>query len=598
MRSRFSRLAIITIVLVAGLYLNLNGRGQDTRAVPEQQPAAGAAPAQDGSLPAVPTGVEVLARGPVHEAFAAPTTDPVPTNPVPKEPPKPLDEMPPVEKPEGNVTWITGYWAWDDDKKDFLWVSGTWRVPPPGKKWVAGYWKQESNAWQWVPGFWTPDASQQAAGQQVAAQDVTYLPAPPAPPETAPPGEPPAPESFYVPGHWEYRDAGYVTAGGGQVWREAGYRWSAGYWARVQPGYVWVPAHYRWTPTGYIFIPGYWDLAVADRGFLYAPVYVDYAVVGPTFVYTPAYCVRDTIVLDAMFVRPCYCHYYFGDYYGPAYHDLGFESVVVFGRSHYDAVFVYERYEHRYEPSWATVQVDLYLGRSAGRYPVPPRTLVQQNTIVQNNITNVTNVTNVNNTTINKNQVLMPTSQLAAAKGVRTVPLDASARQQAQQQASAIQQVAAQRSRTELPSAPGKPIQPRAATLNVPPTRPVTSRLEAASGTRPATGMVKTNTAAQPGAAGASLRAPATATNAKQPAGSNRPAGLSGPPGSAAPGANSLHPGTGTQTNTQQHATNPAAAQRPPTQLQKTLPFGAKTPPRMPPRRPDPPKRPPDQKGP
>jgi len=43
-------------------------------------------------LPAVPKGVEVLARGPVHEAFAAPTTDPVPTNPVPKEPPKTLDE--------------------------------------------------------------------------------------------------------------------------------------------------------------------------------------------------------------------------------------------------------------------------------------------------------------------------------------------------------------------------------------------------------------------------------------------------------------------------------------------------------------------------
>src|SRR5207237_10900385 len=106
--------------------------------------------------------------------------------------------------------------------------------------------------------------------------------------------------------------------------------------------------------------------------------------------------------------------------------------------------------------------------------------------------------------------------QLAAAKGVRTVPLDTSARQQAQQQAGAVQQVAMQRSRTELPSAPGKPVQPRAATLNVPPTKPVTSRIEAASGTRPATGMVKTSAAAQPGAAGASLRAPTTATNSVQ----------------------------------------------------------------------------------
>src|SRR5262249_20927570 len=70
-------------------------------------------------------GVEVLATGPVHEAYAEPTqTRPQPTPVVSKKPPDPIDEEPPDQKPEGdNVQWVPGYWAWDDDKNDFLWVS-------------------------------------------------------------------------------------------------------------------------------------------------------------------------------------------------------------------------------------------------------------------------------------------------------------------------------------------------------------------------------------------------------------------------------------------------------------------------------------------
>src|SRR5262249_26580869 len=66
-----------------------------------------------GRLASSRTGVEVLTRGPFHEAFATLTTEPAPTPPIDKQPPKPIEEMPPAEKPEGNVTWIPGYWAWD-----------------------------------------------------------------------------------------------------------------------------------------------------------------------------------------------------------------------------------------------------------------------------------------------------------------------------------------------------------------------------------------------------------------------------------------------------------------------------------------------------
>src|SRR5688500_14557314 len=97
--------------------------------------------------------IEVLARGPVHEAYAEPHTgEPRPTPVVPKQPPKPVEEIPAEQKPEGEeVQWVPGYWAWDDERKDYLWVSGFWRVPPPGRQWVPGYWHQAEQGWQWVP---------------------------------------------------------------------------------------------------------------------------------------------------------------------------------------------------------------------------------------------------------------------------------------------------------------------------------------------------------------------------------------------------------------------------------------------------------------
>jgi hypothetical protein len=463
---RFTRpLKILTLALVVGAGLCFY------QWLPGQETAPDAPPPE-------PKGVEVMARGPIHEAFASPTAEPAPTKSVPKQPPKPVNEMPPEEKPAGNVVWIGGYWAWDDDRNDFLWVSGIWRTLPPSKQWVAGYWREDGDQWQWVGGFWTD-----AAAEDGAAKDVTYLPKPPAPPVVAPPGDPPSAECFYVPGTY--------------LWNGTDYVWRAGYWAKVQPGYVWVPAHYRWTPSGYIHIAGYWDLAMSRRGFLYAPVVVDYAVVGPTFVYTPTYAVSDTVVLDAMFVRPCTCHYYFGDYYGVRYRDYGFESCVVYSQRNYDAIIVYERYERRSDPTWINIQINLCSRRDRGEEPCPPRTLaqqniiqqniiqqniIQQNTVVNNTVVNNVNTTNVNNTVVNnkavyKNTLLMPAAKLAQQKNVQVVKLDAATRNQALTSSRAMQQVAAQRSKTEVASA-GIPTRPRTAPLSLPKVQPVRAASE------------------------------------------------------------------------------------------------------------------------
>ncbi len=115
--------------------------------------------------------VQVLTRGPVHEAFAETVTfDPEPGIVVPKAPPAAIEELPPEQKPEGaNVTWIPGYWGWDDERSDFLWVSGVWRALPPGRQWVPGYWGNSGQAFQWTSGYWA-DAKM---------SDVEYLPKPP-----------------------------------------------------------------------------------------------------------------------------------------------------------------------------------------------------------------------------------------------------------------------------------------------------------------------------------------------------------------------------------------------------------------------------------
>src|SRR5262249_13700121 len=117
-----------SIAVAASFFCQSLGRAQ------ESPPADAEAAAQ--------AGITGQARGPIHEAFAQPVTDTAhPGLIAPKQPSDPVPEEPPEQKPEGeNVQWIPGYWAWDNDKSDYIWVSGFWRVPPPGRRWVPGYW--------------------------------------------------------------------------------------------------------------------------------------------------------------------------------------------------------------------------------------------------------------------------------------------------------------------------------------------------------------------------------------------------------------------------------------------------------------------------
>ena len=115
-----------------------------------------------------------------REARQVPGEAPAPEQHIaPKMPPDPVEELPPDQKPEGdNVQWIPGYWHWDEDRTDFIWISGFWRVPPPGRVWVPGSWRESAAGWQWVSGFWQDTAPVQP-GQPAVQPDIEYLPQPP-----------------------------------------------------------------------------------------------------------------------------------------------------------------------------------------------------------------------------------------------------------------------------------------------------------------------------------------------------------------------------------------------------------------------------------
>ena len=315
------------------------------------------------SAPPSPTsaeeGVQVLTRGPIHEAFAETVTfDPEPGIVVPKAPPAAIEELPPDQRPAGaNVAWIPGYWGWDDERNDFLWVSGVWRALPPGRQWVPGYWGKSGQGFQWTSGYWA-DAK---------VSEVEYLPEPPATAETGPNIAAPSPDNTWLPGCW--------------VWQNGRYAWRPGFWATVQPNWVWVPAHYAWAPRGYVFVDGYWDYSIDRRGVLFAPVYFGAGVYArPGFSYSPTTVIDLGVFTNHLFLRPQYQHYYFGDYYAANYRDAGFypRFSINTGRFGYDPIYAHDRWQHRQDHEWEQRQQADFQNRRDHEDLRPPRTWAAQ----------------------------------------------------------------------------------------------------------------------------------------------------------------------------------------------------------------------------
>jgi hypothetical protein len=307
-------------------------------------------------------GVQVLTRGPVHEAFAETVTfDPEPGLVAPKAPPAAIEELPPDQKPEGaNVAWIPGYWAWDEERSDFLWVSGIWRDLPPGRQWVPGYWGKTEKGFQWTSGYWA-DAK---------VTDVQYLSEPPATVEDGPNIAAPSADSTWLPGCW--------------MWRDGRYAWRPGFWGTAQADWDWVPAHYVYSPRGYVFVDGYWDYSVGRRGVLFAPVYFDAGVYAqPGFSYSPTTVINPDVFATCLFLRPQYQHYYFGDYYDANYQTAGYYPSYSYnsGRYGYDPIYAHERWQHRQDGQWQQRVAADFQNRRDHEDARPPRTWAAQRDI-------------------------------------------------------------------------------------------------------------------------------------------------------------------------------------------------------------------------
>lgn len=283
----------------------------------------------------VPEGVEVLSRGPVHEAFASlQVFDAQPGPIITRAAPLLIDEVPPSQRPVGvNLAWIPGYWAWDDERVDFIWLSGTWRALPPGREWTAGYWARVPSGYQWTSGYWADSANRQ----------VTYLPQPPPSLEAGPYVPAPSVDFLWSPGCW--------------IWFQTRYAWQPGYWALGRPDWDWIPAHYVWTPRGHVFVAGYWDHPLDQRGLLFAPVWFNPVSVGSgRFRYSPRVAVDLNRFVDHLFLRPAFQHYYFGDYYASSYSAGGYVSSFTFtgDRHGHDPIHSHQVWEHRWQPTWRT----------------------------------------------------------------------------------------------------------------------------------------------------------------------------------------------------------------------------------------------------
>jgi hypothetical protein len=222
--------------------------------------ALGAGVAARGAQVEVSPGLERLTEGTIapeeraaatasekvtpHEAILAPAGDRKPEY-ADKAPPEKIVERPGERAPSPAARWIEGYWDWNKARRDYEWVTGTWRIPPGGRFWVDGYWRRQENGWSRVPGFWSERRADPAVARVAGGPRDWRNEGPPAERPAETPGPAPNPDSFYIPGD-------YVPRGEGVVWKP-------GYWYRSQPGWEWNPARWVRLADGWVFREGSWS---------------------------------------------------------------------------------------------------------------------------------------------------------------------------------------------------------------------------------------------------------------------------------------------------------------------------------------------------
>lgn len=222
---------------------------------------------------------------PLHEAFVPRNRGLVPLEVIGRQPPAPIVEVPPPQE-NPQTMWIAGYWSWLNDKQDFVWVCGVWRLPPPERIWTSGYWKDVQGGWVWISGAWMPD---QAKTPWIMSKE------PPPSPQNENAASPPSQNYFWFSGYWELNSS------------TGKFQWLSGSWQKFDSQWIIEPAHWIWRPDGYLFVPTYWDCRLEVRGQIYDCT--SHALLSP-----------QEITREIVYTYPDYqatCSYYW--YYFPEY---------------------------------------------------------------------------------------------------------------------------------------------------------------------------------------------------------------------------------------------------------------------------------------
>jgi hypothetical protein len=261
------RLGMTARLLVSGLVLGMLGNPawSQTPSASAPPPPPQAPPPLDGpktEIEALPATPDRQGRQDAERPTARGVEVPdLPDDSVPparvyltQEPPAAIAERPSGDRPDPKAVWTPGYWEWDADGTRFVWVVGSWRVPPAGMAWQTGRWVRDARGWYWIPGDWVRQVRRPAIAANRPAWRVNGPPAD-QPDDTPPPA--PGPDYFYIPGHYEPTAAGERLA------------WVPGFWSRVQPGWDWVPARWIRRPDGWDYRSGRWirdpDTVVVER---------------------------------------------------------------------------------------------------------------------------------------------------------------------------------------------------------------------------------------------------------------------------------------------------------------------------------------------
>jgi hypothetical protein len=264
--------------------------------------------------------VEILARGPVHEAYAAAGAglNFSGNRVVHAAPPAPLVEIPPGLGTSPTQVWIPGYWELDTEDNTWIWVSGCWREPPIGFGWLPGYWAQvRANQWRRVSGLWW-----RGDGDSFMLQ---YTPAPPqagpatgSGPPRLDPRDPKNKGLFFSPGGWD--------------WNGNRYGWRPGRLERLAENLIWQEQRQTWTPAGFLPCEDHIDHRLNHRGVAYAPLrpVVKPGAPAPNPVaeqtveaVQPAGVWNTNAWLECSW-RDRLGNYYIGDYYNPIWAKNGF----------------------------------------------------------------------------------------------------------------------------------------------------------------------------------------------------------------------------------------------------------------------------------